>query len=131
MKLKGVIQRGVGKGTFFTQLDWVVVQFEKTLGFRPFPGTLNVRICTEDVPKLEFFFSQKDGELVPDNPEFCSAWLKKVWVDGIPGAAVFPSDDVRVHEKAIIEVMAGCHLKERLRRADGDQVTITDGEKEL
>ena len=131
MKLKGVIQRGVGKGAFFTRLDWVVDQFEKVMGFKPFPGTLNVRISEEDVSELESFFSQKDGELVPDNTEFCSAWLKKVWVNGMPGAVVFPSDDVRVHEKAIIEVMAGCHLKERLRLTDGDEVRITDSEKEI
>jgi riboflavin kinase len=119
----------VGKGAFFTRLDWVVDQFERALGFRPFPGTLNVRISEEDVPKLESFFSQKDGELVPDTPEFCSAWLRKVWVNGIRGASAFPSEDVRVHESAIIEIMAGCHLKQTLRLADGDHVTIADGEK--
>lgn len=129
MEISGVIQTGVGKGTFFTQLDWVVDQFEKAMGFKPFPGTLNVCIFKGDVSKLGSFFSEKDGELVPDNPEFCSAWLKKVWVNGIPGAAVFPSDDVRVHEKAIIEIMAGCHLKETLGLADGDQVRITDRER--
>jgi CTP-dependent riboflavin kinase len=45
------------------------------------------------------------------------------------GAAVFLSEDVRIYERAIIEIMASCHLKETLRLADGDQVTITDGEK--
>ena len=131
MQISGVIQTGVGKGTFFTQLDWVVAQFERAMGFKPFPGTLNVRISEEQVAKLKSFFSHKDAELVPDNPEFCSAWLKKVWVNGIPGAAVFPSDDVRIHEEAIIEVMASCHLKESLGLADGDEVTITDSESAI
>jgi len=126
MKIIGVIQKGVGKGTFFTQLDWVVDQFEKALGFRPFPGTLNVRISDADLSRLDAFFTEKDFELIPDNPEFCSALLKRVWVDGIPGAAVFPSEDVRIHGKAIIEIMAGCHLMEALHRENGDQVTITD-----
>ena len=126
MKITGVIQKGAGKAVLFTQLDWVVEQFEKALGFKPFPGTLNVRVCKGDFTKLEAFFLKKDGQLVPDNPEFCSAWLKKVWVNGIPGAAVFPSENVRIHEKAVIEIMLGCHLKETFHLTDGDQVTITD-----
>ena len=129
MKITGEIQRGVGKGVFFTQLAWVVEQFEMVLGFKPFPGTLNVRVCDRDFTKLEAFFSKKDGQLVPDNPEFCSAWLKRVWVNGIPGAAVFPSEDVRIHEKAVIEIMSGCHLKETFQLVDGDMVTITDCEQ--
>jgi hypothetical protein len=52
------------------------------LGLRSFPGTLNMHISEEDVPKPESFFSQKNGELVPDTPEFWSAWLRKVWVNG-------------------------------------------------
>jgi hypothetical protein len=41
-----------------------------------------MHISEEDVPKPESFFSQKNGELVPDTPEFWSAWLRKVWVNG-------------------------------------------------
>jgi len=126
MKITGIIQKGVGKGAFFTQLDWVVDQFEKALGFRPFPGTLNVQISNADLPMMEAFFSEKDFEIVPDNAEFCSALLKRVWVNGIPGAAVFPSEDVRIHGKAIIEIMAGCHLMESLHLDYGDQVEIKD-----
>ena len=126
MKLTGLIQSGAGKGAFFTNLEWVVEQFEKAMGFRPFPGTLNILIRDEDQPHINAFFSMKDFELVPDDPQFCSASLKKVKVNGIPAAAVFPSEDVHIHGKEVIEIISNCHLKETLNLGDGDQVTITE-----
>ena len=126
MKLIGYIQSGIGKGSFFTGLDWVVEQFREAMGFEPYPGTLNVRIREEDLPFIDPFFSEKDFDLIPDDPQFCSASLKKVKVNGIPAAAVFPSEDVLIHGKSIIEIIANCHLKETLHLDDGDQVTITE-----
>lgn len=128
MKLTGIIESGTGEAAFFTQLDWVVEQFEKVLGSKPFPGTLNVRISDVDLLKLNGFFSEKDCELIPDNEKFCSASLKKVWINGIAGAAVFPGENVRIHEKSVIEIMSGYYLKGTLHLADGDEITITDCE---
>ena len=124
--IKGIIESGVGEGAFFTQLNWFVEQVEKLLGFKPFPGTLNVRILDEENEKLEMFCSDKGVKVVPNNPEYCSAGLKKVWINGIPGAAVFPEEKVNVHGKSIIEIVAKDHLKTILHLKDGDTVTISD-----
>ena len=126
MNIIGTIEKGAGQGAFFTSLDWVVEQFEAVMGFKPFPGTLNVRVLDKDLSKLDRFFSEEDFEIVPDKPQFCSAQLKKIRVNGILAAAIFPSDDVRIHGKEIIEIMSNCHLKETLHLKDGDEVTITD-----
>ena len=128
MQIRGVIQSGLGEGAFFAGLDWVVDQFERAMGFKPFPGTLNVRVFESDIPALKTFFSEKDFELVSDNPSFCSARLRKVRINGIPAAAVFPSEDVRAHGREIIELMAEKHLKDALGLKDGDQVSITEFE---
>lgn len=96
------------------------------MGFKPYPGTLNVQINIEDYKKMGDIFSVKDFELIPEESWYCSASLKKVRVNGIPGAVVIPSDDVRVHGKEIIEVITSCHIKETLKLQDEDEVTITD-----
>lgn len=126
MKIIGVIESGLGKGAFFTSLDWVVDQFEGAMGLKPFPGTLNVRVLSHSVALLESFFATKDFELLPDNPAFCTAWLKKVRVNGTPAAAVFPGEEVRAHGGEIIELISGKNLKEEHGLQDGDQVTITE-----
>jgi riboflavin kinase, archaea type len=126
MKLTGVIKKGVGQGSYFTSLDWVKEQFQKAMGFAPYPGTVNVRIDEGDLSKIGDFFARKDFEIVPTDPKFCAGLFKKVRINGIPGAAVFPSEDVRVHGKEIIEIICGCHLKDTLHLKDGDSVVVTD-----
>jgi riboflavin kinase len=125
MEISGKIQSGVGKGAFFTQVDWVVKQCEEMLGYKPFPGTLNVHVCDDDLDKLEKFFESTDCILLPDDPKFCAANVKKVKVHDIPAAVVLPSEDVRVHENRVIEVIASCSLKDALGLDDGDLVTIS------
>lgn len=126
MKICGVVQSGVGKGAFFTKIDWVVKQCEDVLGFRPFPGTLNVHVCEEDLGELDGFLSSTDGELVPDDPKFCAARIKKVLVNDVAAAIVLPSDDVRVHESHVLEIIASQSLKDLLGMGDGDKVTLSD-----
>ncbi|MCE5245557.1 CTP-dependent riboflavin kinase, partial [bacterium] len=55
--------RGAGRGAFFTSLEWFRDQFHSAIGFRPFPGTLNVRICDDDLPQLNSFLAKKDHEI--------------------------------------------------------------------
>ena len=126
MEISGIIKSGVGKGAFFTQVDWVVKQCEDMLGYKPFPGTLNVHVCDEDLSKLEKFFESTDCVLLPDDPNFCAANVKKVKVNNVPAAVVLPSEDVRVHENRVMEIIAATRLKDTLGLEDGDSVTISE-----
>jgi riboflavin kinase len=122
--IRGIIQSGAGKGSYFTQVDWVVEQCSRMLGYKPFPGTLNVQVAREDLKNLDLFLRESDFELVTDDPAFCSARVKRVTVNNIPGAVILPAEDVRIHEKRIIEIIAACSLKETLGIGDGDLVTV-------
>ncbi len=124
MEISGVIQSGAGKGAYFTQVDWVVRQCEQMLGYCPFPGTLNVRVNDSDMANLSLLFKATDFELVPDDPAFCSAQVKKVELNGVPAAVVIPSDDVRIHENCILEVISSYNLKKTLGLGDGDPVSL-------
>jgi len=123
--MDGVIQSGAGKGAWFTRLDWVVEQCRRRLGFEPFPGTLNVRLVGGDSKHVDAFLARWDAEIVPNDPSFCSARVKRVTVNGIAAAVVLPAEDVRIHEKRVIEILAPCSLKEALGLSDGDVVTVT------
>jgi CTP-dependent riboflavin kinase len=122
--IRGVVQSGVGKGAYFTQLDWVVEQCRRVLGYTPFPGTLNVRIVDEDLNHLDLFLQGSDFELIPNDPVFCSARVKKVTVNQLPGAVILLPDQVRTYERRVLEIIAACSLKETLGIRDGDLVTI-------
>lgn len=125
MKISGIILSGAGKGAFFTQVDWVAVQCEKNLGYKPFPGTLNIKINKSNLSDLNRFLEQSDFKLVPDDPNFCSAQVKKILLNGIPAAVVIPDKKVRIHEENILEVISSCSLKQTLDLEDGDPVHLS------
>ena len=124
MEITGVIHSGAGKGAFFTQVQWVVSQCEQMLGYKPYPGTLNIHVLEGHLSVLPTLFQKSDFELIPDDPAFCSAQVRKVTVNGVPGAVILPNEEVRIHGTNVLEVIASCGLKEALGLDDGDQVTV-------
>ena len=124
-KIAGRIVSGIKQGAFFTQLDWVQEQCLEKLGFKPFPGTLNLEIPDENVTIIDALQSQEGIELVPPDSNFCSGFVFPITIEGISGAIVAPAADVRVHGKNIIEIISHLGLKDALGLADGDWVTLT------
>jgi CTP-dependent riboflavin kinase len=122
--LTGKVISGAGKAEFFTQLDWVQEQCLSKLGFRPYPGTLNLEICEADLPVIEALKNVEGITLIPPNPQFCMARTFPVSVATVYGAIIVPSEDVNIHGKTIVEVMAPLRLKDALGIADGDSVVL-------
>ena len=123
--ITGRIVSGVKKGAFFTQLDWVQEQCQKKLGFKPYPGTLNLEIEEEKIPIVEALRQGEGIELIPPDTDFCSGHVYPVSVMGVSGAIVAPAEDVSVHGKNIIEIIAPISLKEALDVKDGDEIMLT------
>jgi len=89
--LKGTISSGFGEGKYFTQLDWVVEAFRTTLGFVPYPGTLNVGINTSEWQSLVTFGRDSGVTIAPMDEACCSAICFPVQInDRINGAIVMP-----------------------------------------
>lgn len=125
-KLRARVVSGVQKASFFTQLDWVQEQCERKLGFRPYPGTLNLRmdVLDEDRSTLKELRNEDGIQLVPPDSKFCAANVLPVYVGGVKGAIVIPAEEVDVHDKDIIEVLAPLRLRDALSVKDGDLVTL-------
>jgi len=118
--LTGRIVSGIKQGAFFTQLDWVQEQCLEKLGFKPYPGTLNLEITDENIAIIKALKPQEGIELVPPDSNFCSGFVFPITVEGISGAIVAPAEDVRVHGKNIIEIISPLGLKDALGVAEGD-----------
>jgi CTP-dependent riboflavin kinase len=122
--LTGKIVSGIKQGAYFTQLDWVQEQCLEKLGFKPYPGTLNLEIAHENMAIIEALKPQEGVELVPPDSNFCSGFVFPITVEGISGAIVAPAADVRVHGKNIIEIISHLGLKDALGVKDGDFVSL-------
>jgi hypothetical protein len=125
MQIKGVIASGAGKGAYFAQVEWVVQQCAEKLGFIPFPGTLNVTVPDQDFPAVQRLLAAAEISLVPTDPAFCTARVQPVTVRGIPAALVLPSEEVRIHGNATLELLSPCHLKRTFGLRDGDPVVVS------
>jgi CTP-dependent riboflavin kinase len=113
-------------------LDWVREALKKSLGFTPFPATLNVRPTGEqDAWVWAAIQSSWPGiPLPPADGGFCSARLYRVKVEGssnlgyreLRGAVLLPN--VSGYPKDKIEIVAPVQLKSVLGVEDGDQLTL-------
>lgn len=123
-KLTGRVVSGARKASFFTQLDWVQEQCLSKLGFRPYPGTLNLELYEEGLSVIEALKKEEGITLIPPNPQFCVARAFPLSVSTILGAIIVPPEDVSIHGKSVVEVMAPVRLKDALGIADGDLVAL-------
>ena len=123
-RITGKIVIGVGQGAFFTGLDWFQEQCQEKLGFKPYPGTLNVKITKDNVGEIEKLENTVGAEFIPPDANFCSGKAFPVSIAGVRGAIVMPAAEVRVHGKDIVEVIAPVNIKEQLDLSDGDSITL-------
>lgn len=123
--IEGKIVSGAGQGAYFTQVDWVQQQCREKLGFNPYPGTLNLEVSEQDLPRVASLDKEKGIELISPDPKFCNAKAFPVSLGGIGGSIIIPEEKVRIHAKNIIEIIAPLNIKTALSVKDGDTVTVS------
>lgn len=122
--LRGKILSGVQKAAQFTQLDWVQEQCMEKLGFIPFPGTVNIEITEGDISTLNALRKEEGIRLIPPDPQFCESKAFPIAMGHIQGALIIPEENVRVHGRAVIEIMAPVKVKDALGVGDGDSLSF-------
>ncbi len=131
-KLEGIIFSDLGAAADFMALDWVQQRLKQSLGFLPFPATLNLRPRThEDAMAWEKVQRELTGvDLFPPRSGFCAAQLflieisRAAMADGVvvKGAVLVPK--VANYPKDKIEIVAPVRLKDHFGVDDGDQLTV-------
>ena len=124
LEITGKIIGGAGEGVYFTQIDWVQQQCDEKLGYKLYPGTLNLEISEEFLPAIESLDQKKAIELISPDPKFCNAMVFQVSLGDIRGAIILPEEKVRIHPKNIIEIIAPLNLKAALNVDDGDYIKL-------
>jgi riboflavin kinase len=121
---KGKLISGMGEGKYYTAQKGYAEQFEKHLGFIPFPGTFNVEIEYIERNKLRLlrnFPGIVIDEFQAENRTFGGVVCFKATINGNDGAIVLPK---RSHYTTILECISPYHLREKLQLRDGDEVEV-------
>jgi CTP-dependent riboflavin kinase len=123
-KISGRVVTGAGKAAQFTQLDWVQEQCYAKLGFRPYPGTLNLEVVEKCLPVVGELRREEGICLDPPGPDYCAAKVLPLSIGTVPGAFIVPEASVNIHDRNIIEVLAPVRLKDALGLSEGEKVTL-------
>ena len=122
MEIKGIITSGMGKGTYFMSQNFYIDQFREKLHFKPFVGTLNIKIepeeiaCMMDIPNEKFGIVHGEGKF--GDVKF----IKAVLNGAADGAIVFPAKTK--HTEDVIEFISNKNLRKYLNLKDGNQVSV-------
>lgn len=123
MELEGEVTSGLGKGKFYMSKDVYQQVFNEKLGFKPFPGTLNLKVDEEGREKfekgsdsIEITEVYEDGERLSD-VDVTPCTIKDVEC----GLLKLEFTD---HPDSIAEVIAPVELREKFSLEDGDSVEL-------
>lgn len=121
---KGKIVSGLGEGKYYTEQEGYYQQFETKLGFKPYPGTLNVEIEPVEKNKLKFLRKKPAidiSEFETKDRTFGGVRCFKAEINGVSGAIVLPA---RGHYSNVLEFIAPVFLREALELKDNDMTDI-------
>ncbi|MEM1620082.1 MAG: DUF120 domain-containing protein [Fervidicoccaceae archaeon] len=123
--LEGVVVSGLGEGRFYLSRREYSEVLEKILGFKPFPGTLNVRLAGESVWKRAAL--DVGGRFVPgfedETRTYGGVRVYRARINGYePAGLVLP--ERTSHPKSVVELVAPVSLRRVLGLKDGDVVSI-------
>ncbi|MBI2368987.1 MAG: CTP-dependent riboflavin kinase [Deltaproteobacteria bacterium] len=124
MIIDGELFTGAGQGAYFTQLEGYRRQFETKLGFTPFPGTVNLRVRTQEgLGALQRLRTLPGIPIDPWGGSTCGARCFRVRIgDRLLGGLVIP--DETFYSEDVLELMAPENVRQALGLADGDTVRV-------
>ncbi len=124
MEIAGVVTSGLGEGRYYLSQPGYVLQFTERLGYGPYPGTLNVRVGSEEILKVgavkNWTGVRIDG-FQASGRTFGGATCFPARLRGQSCHLIVPD---RSHYQDVIEIIAPVSLRETLDLKDGDAATV-------
>jgi len=126
LEIEGTIVRGLGEGKYYLSLEGYRKEIKKTLGFIPFPGTLNVKMAPEDVWKRQQLL-KTEPLIIPGFTDgkrtYGDLFAYRCRLEGTDCAIIVP---MRTHHgPEVIEVISHSDIKKKLGKKDGGKVRLT------
>jgi len=126
--IRGYVVKGLGEGRYYMSLRGYVVQVREKLGFKPYPGTLNIKLKTIDDVLKKLKLQKLPGILIKGFSNGIRTYgdvkAFRAEINGTkPLAVVLP--ERTSHGIDVLEVIAPFNIREKLKLSDGDEVTVT------
>ena len=119
--LSGTIVRGLGEGTYFMSMQHYQKEIKKKLGFKAYPGTLNIKIGKKQVDLLKNAEPIEIEGLKKNGKIFGGANCYRAKIKNVKGSIIVPQI---TRHKNVIEIIAPVHLKSELKLKDGAKIKV-------
>lgn len=124
LELEGRVISGLGEGKYYMQQEGYRRQFKRELGFKPYPGTLDIKLDKASL-ELKAMLPELPGKWIEgfETPERTFGPVKcfPAKLLGMEVALALPS---RSHHSDVIEIVAPKNLRKSLKLKDGDSVKV-------
>ena len=117
----GTVFSGRGEGKKFVSLPWVTRQIEEKAGFKPFLGTLNLRL-TGEAAELKLQLQKAPSLPIEPAKGYCPGFVIKAKIGSLAVAIVVP--EVPNYPVDVLEVVAPFCLREKEELAEGSTVVV-------
>ncbi len=122
--ITGTVQTGLGEGRYYLSRPGYDGQFQEHLGWRPYPGTLNLDLGGAEANKLKFL-RKNPVHLIQgfqaEGRSFGGVTCFPARIGDQEVAAILPN---RTHYTTVLEVIAPVCLRESLPVIDGSRVEL-------
>lgn len=131
-QIRGELSKGLGEGGYYISLSGYMDQFIKILGWRPYAGTLNIKLILEEDQSAFDLLASSPYKLVNGfHHEETKRDLGKVFLHNCEihyannkkteGAIIRPD---RTHHNGIMEVLAPFYIRGEWNLHDGDTIIV-------
>ena len=124
IKITGKVASGLGEGQYYLGQEEYLTQIAEKLGFKPFPGTLNIAVTSEEYSKLDLLPDSaiiQIGGFEAQGRTFGKADCIPVLIGKIKCAIIIPD---RSHHTDVLEIISKAQLREKLKLNDGDSIVV-------
>ncbi len=127
VRLEGYVFTGLGEGSYYLQIPHYAREFGEKLGFKPYPGTLNLRLLGKEHVFRRLMVEKAADIVIKGFSNGRRAYggarcIRALMNDEEEVAIIFAE---RTHySKEVVEVIAPICLRERFKLSDGDRVTL-------
>ncbi len=119
--IEGTLFSGIGEGKFY--IKKYEKQIEKALKFKPYLGTLNLRVKADEV---KAFTSDLNPLIIPEfktkNRSYGKITLFEVFINGVEAGIIFP--DRTIHHDDVLEIIGPSYFRKLFKLKEGDKVKI-------
>lgn len=126
VRIKAKVFSGVGEGRFFLELRGYRKQFEQIYGFKPYPGTLNLRAKQNVLQVFKPFPTKIVNGFRTGGRVYglVLSYKAKLHFNGQTQECVAVFPQISRYGDEIVEVIAPMNLRKKLGLADGDEVEL-------